>query len=183
MVQATVPRWPAPSGSVPRSRRCDSSGTTSHSPCRGSNGGRRLLEESEPGSLPLNDPYTRVAPAAVDRRSLPETCSPPEWSSSRATRKTGVKAEGGWSGCSFHGKREGRVGIVGRLRLVDTDIGQHGRASAVAMRLARDLRTRHAEVGGGRRARDSGELRQRRRRAPRRRHPAFPTSPSQRQLS
>ena len=43
---------------------------------------------------------------------------------------------------------------------MDSDIGQHRRAAAVAVRFTRDLRAGDAEFGGWRRAGDSGELRQ-----------------------
>ena len=120
---------------------------------------RQLLEESEPGSIPLYDSYTRVALSQwtadlslkLIHRLNGVPSGRPEEREQRRRRLVRV---------SFHGEREGRVGIVGRLRLVDADIGQHGCASAVAMRLTRDLRARHAEVGGWRRASNSGKLRQ-----------------------
>ena len=120
---------------------------------------RQLLEESEPGSIPLYDSYTRVALSQgtadlslelIDRlNGVPS--GRPEEREQRRRRLVRV---------SFHGERERRVGIVGWLRLVDADIGQHGCAPAVAMRLTRDLRARHAVTGGWRRASNSGKLRQ-----------------------
>ena len=118
-----------------------------------------MLEEAELGSIPLYDSYTRVAlsqwTADLSLKLVHRLNGVPSGRPEKReqSRRRLVRV-------SFHGKREGRIGIVGRLRLVDADIRQHGGASAVAMRLTRDLRARHAEVGGGSRAGDSGELRQ-----------------------
>ena len=120
---------------------------------------RQLLEEAELGSIPLYDSNTRVAlsqwTADLALKLIHRLNGVPSGRPEKReqSRRRLVRV-------SFHGKREGRIGIVGRLRLVDADIGQHGGAPAVAMRLTRNLRARHAEVGGGGRAGDSGELRQ-----------------------
>ena len=53
--------------------------------------------------------------------------------------------------------------VLGRLRLVHREVGGHGRAPAVARRLARELLAGHAQVERRRGLDDPRELRQRRR--------------------
>ena len=105
--------------------------------------------------LPARSAARRDRRRAAGRPPRSGTCSPPESSSSPAPRSAGSAPTAAGRGSLPSRRPAPSRDRRRRLRLVDADVGEHRGASAVAVRLARDLLPRDAEAGRRRASRRS----------------------------